>query len=455
MPWSKRDLTIYGRVHIIKTFVISYVVQVASLLPIPNGFETKLNRYIFNFLWKGKDKIQRVKQFKPYKEGGINMVDVDCMFKSLKAIWLYRIMEANITTDSWAQLAYYFLKRFENPKHILGFSLNKNTICSVVHDMHPFYKEVVLCYSYSNKNTHEKFCLNLHNQPLWGHRFVCVKNRNKNTVLFLRNWIRSGINKISDLRFQNDGKLDEAYVYDIIQSKINIHMEILMVKKALEPYSQLLRNDTIEHVNDGSNVHKVNSKQLYLKLEVEKCASIQSKDMCANLSTICHEIGISENDVFQRQLCKNIETKLKEFNFKVLHGILPCNDNLLKWKIKDSNACDICNSKHTIEHLLFGCHRAVHLWECFESVYRIKINYNYIVCGIETGDKHIPVIVMLLGFLLYKEWLVNSLENQRRSNNFPYHYFIYELQLRNRIYCTNGKNINIYPLIEYLQKEID
>ena len=37
------------------------------------------------------------------------------------------------------------------------------------------------------------------------------------------------------------------------------------------------------------------------------------------------------------------EIKLKEFNFKLLHGILPCNKNLKRWWIKDSEQCDVCS----------------------------------------------------------------------------------------------------------------
>ena len=58
-------------------------------------------------------------------------------------------------------------------------------------------------------------------------------------VLYLRNLICSGANKVGDLQFMN-GKVDEAYLYEIIQWKRNIHSEILMVKRALEPYSHVL-----------------------------------------------------------------------------------------------------------------------------------------------------------------------------------------------------------------------
>ena len=49
------------------------------------------------------------------------------------------------------------------------------------------------------------------------------------------------------------------------------------------------------------------------------------------------------------------EAKLKEFDFKLLHGILPCNRNLKKWKLRWDDKCDVCSLSQSIEHLLLEC----------------------------------------------------------------------------------------------------
>ena len=51
----------------------------------------------------------------------------------------------------------------------------------------------------------------------------------------------------------------------------------------------------------------------------------------------CIKYDIDERTVFVRRVCQEKEKKLKEFNFKVLHGILPCGVNLKKWKISNTN----------------------------------------------------------------------------------------------------------------------
>ena len=59
-------------------------------------------------------------------------------------------------------------------------------------------------------------------------------NRKKN-VLFLRNWIRSGIRNVGDIMFVN-GIPDADYIYQKLVCKENMYSEIMMVMEVLRPY---------------------------------------------------------------------------------------------------------------------------------------------------------------------------------------------------------------------------
>ena len=73
---------------------------------------------------------------------------------------------------------------------------------------------------------------------------------------------------------------------------------------------------------------------------------------------------VEEDEVlaFSAKVVQEKEIKLKEFNFKLLHNILPCNKNLAKWKIKPNDRCDVCGQSQTIEHLLYSCIYVKPLW---------------------------------------------------------------------------------------------
>ena len=58
--WQWRNLTLYGKINIVKTLGISKLIYSASVLPVPDHYVQEINKLIFNFIWAGKPpKIKR------------------------------------------------------------------------------------------------------------------------------------------------------------------------------------------------------------------------------------------------------------------------------------------------------------------------------------------------------------------------------------------------------------
>ena len=118
--WSSRSLSPYGKVTIIKSFLVSKFVYVCSVLPTPKEVVSELNRMLFKFLWNGvKTKVTRVSAINDYEWGGLKMIDVDCMIRSLKLGWLQRVFN-----DSRATWKRYFLYILEHVGGIFFLSCN-------------------------------------------------------------------------------------------------------------------------------------------------------------------------------------------------------------------------------------------------------------------------------------------------------------------------------------------
>ena len=126
-----------------------------------------------------------------------------------------------------------------------------------------FYKSVFCCFNDVFVSDLETFKDNIVNECIWGNKFITIRQGVKKCVLFLRNWIRSGVNKISDLKFV-DGKL-EKYIYQKIGFSGNILIEAFLVKKnALLPYQNELRNISNDTITEAHNVYGFcKSKVLY------------------------------------------------------------------------------------------------------------------------------------------------------------------------------------------------
>ena len=84
--WSSRGLSLYGKVIIIKALVIPKWSIKFSLIPTPEVVVTELNRIIYKFLWKGTDKVTRLSAINEYEKGGLKMIDIECMIKSLSMV---------------------------------------------------------------------------------------------------------------------------------------------------------------------------------------------------------------------------------------------------------------------------------------------------------------------------------------------------------------------------------
>jgi len=91
--WSQRGLSIYGKLTMIKSFLIPKFVFICALLPTPNEQLKQLNQLLFKFLCKGTDKVRRVSVINEYGEGGLKMIHLETMVKSLR---LAMMAETNI-----------------------------------------------------------------------------------------------------------------------------------------------------------------------------------------------------------------------------------------------------------------------------------------------------------------------------------------------------------------------
>jgi len=80
--WSSGDLTLYGKINIIKSLALSKIIFVTSVLSIPNGFADQANKLISNFVWSPKPpKIKRSTMIGKIKHGGLKIIN-----KSLKCL---------------------------------------------------------------------------------------------------------------------------------------------------------------------------------------------------------------------------------------------------------------------------------------------------------------------------------------------------------------------------------
>ena len=100
----------------------------------------KLNQLLFKFLWNGVDKVTRVSVINDYEKGGLKMIDLESMVKSLRLAWLKRLF--NDSNATWKTYLLHLLKPVGGK-----FFLNCNYEVSDYTISSQFYQELLLWWS--------------------------------------------------------------------------------------------------------------------------------------------------------------------------------------------------------------------------------------------------------------------------------------------------------------------
>ena len=100
--WSARNLSVLGKILIVKTFGISQIIFILQSLVLDEKHFKKINHVLYKFIWnrhfaaaKAPERIKREIVNKPIKLGGLGMLDIKELDASLKLRALGRLLTSN------------------------------------------------------------------------------------------------------------------------------------------------------------------------------------------------------------------------------------------------------------------------------------------------------------------------------------------------------------------------
>ena len=111
--WKQRDLTLMGKNQLLKTFIYSKLIYVASLTPVPAWVYEELEAIVLDFFWRGRPKIKKSTLFLDYNQGGLKLMHFPSLINAQRIMWVKRLFQAK-KEMKWKQ---YFE---DNTKHIGG-----------------------------------------------------------------------------------------------------------------------------------------------------------------------------------------------------------------------------------------------------------------------------------------------------------------------------------------------
>ena len=232
--WDKRYLTLFGKVMILNSFIISQLIYLLSVLPAPpKNTMTQINKLIFEFMWNGKpDKIKRNIMILAKEHGGMAVPDIMMKNIALKVAWVQRI----VTTEAkWKSVISTHIPI--NLDIFWKCNMKENDVHMVTNKFrNTFVKEIIQSwfdYSYYNPSNIDS----IRCQVIWFNSHIKVNN----CTIFNNLMYDNGIIYIHQL-FDENGEAISIYQ---IERRHAIHIDILeyygIISAIPRPWKRILK----------------------------------------------------------------------------------------------------------------------------------------------------------------------------------------------------------------------
>ena len=418
--WNKMKLSLFAKIKVIKTYVMSKITFVASLIEVPEKVIAKLKSICYNYLWGGKrDKVKRTTVIGKINEGGLNMIDINAYLMSLKASWASKILKLD---GIWKNVFQHHVRNLGiDVPYLFKMNFTEVKLFKVLMKLPKFYIEVLTAYNkcktlpdYKLLNSYQ-----LLTQPIWGNLFFQINGE----CLYFNAWVKSNILYVKDLINDNGLVKTEDEIYDQVEDKRKIIQELYLIKKCVinkirnkeltnAKYTKISNNISILHQNKNHNVILKKSKFYYDCLKQNNISRGNMESIWSRVFKFNNSKFVW-NKIYQQKIIELDIAKVSEFNFKVLHNILPCGKVLSKWLKNCTENCLDCGQIETTEHMLFGCQRLEDIWESISDIIKVNIKWKNIVCGLPSSDdsKNVRFINLLISMVSYS---IFKCSNKRR-----------------------------------------
>ena len=362
--WYYRNMTLTGKVLIINSLMASlfvYRMQVISLIREKDVNE--VNKVISDFLWKGKKAKIKLSTLKCSKaDGGLGLVDIRAKHEALLYNWIVDC-KRNYCIKNMAD-------SFLNIDSNLIWECNlTGTDSKCVFTGKSFWHE--LAHRWNKFNYHEPTTSEqVKKQLIFFNSYIRVNGK----VIIDKKWYTGKYFRIEDFLKSNG---HDFLSYETFRRKYsNVPITWLeygaLLKAIPRNWKVTLSQNKVVLTAQGNKFDKIGenvkvSKMFYLDITNTSVNIAKCRKMWLDKANI-----INDEEMYVKHF-RNVysltnTTKYRDFQFRLLHNKIFCNDVLVHWKKVETNICNLCEGeKQTITHLMYFCPVVKLLWRDIES----------------------------------------------------------------------------------------
>ena len=372
--WQWRNLTLIGKIQLVKTFAMPKFMYRASFISFDKDIIKSINSVIFNFVWRGKDKVKRLALISEYEDGGLKMPHPESLIKTQRIVCLARYLDDN--SSPWKVFLSHYLKNV-GTSFLLQCNFNPSRLpCKLP----SFYKECLEVLSDFNGN-HDIIATkqDVLNVTIWNNQNLLINKKS----IYNKRIKEAGFVKLGDI-LSNDSKLKRWDAFREKNLSLSDYLLLQGIFSAIPPnWKQLLNvgennNNRIDKTvsDDVQDITRMTSKSIYSTLvkRIQISPTAQSK-----FNSVYNISGkIDWKNIYLLPGRVTLDTRTRAFQYKILNRILYTNKILYKMNLVPSPMCTFCGDhEETLEHLLISCTYTKNFWLSVISwlnTYNMKID---------------------------------------------------------------------------------
>ena len=408
--WKQRDLTLMGKIQLLKGFIFSKLIYVASFNPVPRWVYDELDQLAYDFLWRGQHKVKKKVITMDYKQGGLKMMHFRLLINAQRVMWIRRLLCGN-QDMKWKQYFNFVTKDLGG-----NFIFQCNYLPGLLNIPLPlFYKELLQVWI-NTRGFRFKHEMYKGNEILFNNKLILIDGKS----LFDRRLFSRNMYKLEHIMDRQGELRSPFYFYNHGVTEIDI-IRIKQFYRALPPSwkenmdwegTQIDRNvDSTTFIIKGKKVRidEIKSKNIYeefLKIETDAPSVLEKIKKVHSIECSVKEI----ENIFTRPRWCTLNSNLREFQFKLLHGFVYTNFHLSKFGFIQNNLCSFCTRDvETYHHIFYTCESAQSTWEKCSRIFKCdlfqNLSWEEILFGIYLPDKGqgklINHVIILIKYLLY------------------------------------------------------
>ena len=364
LVWSKRRLTLLGRILIIKTFAISKMIYLMQTLTLSEKSYKDFTKIVFKFLWnrnynaaRAPERLKRNIMCAPLSLGGFGMVDLKALGDSLdlrsygrlqvtKHPFMAQVRDSVVATN-------FFNLHFNvhvDPKARKGLELVNEA------------RRTMLNWDRGQLLRDLNFRKVLVNHTLKD--LVTVQGRR--TLPYFAIHTRTPRIKVGQLTQQEFQGIERSIIYPELRQIIN---NLLSMPINVRDVNGSLESNEIFPVTEGKlvSIVSLSSKQL-------RQARLNEEENVICIYKLGPIFTVGEVKSWTGRLKRLTSTRHRNLLLRTVHGDIFSNGRLARFGLRQEANCPNCQEPiETIIHKIKECPHAMTAWQELE---RVKLNLN-------------------------------------------------------------------------------